>query len=397
MQMRPNSSQAINLADYVQVLAKRTGMILKLCMATAVLTAGYSLLQPNIYSATALLIPAQEEKGLAAALTSQLGGLANLAGGSVGGATIADLYVSMLKSETIKDPIIDRFKLLEIYDRKFRADAYAVLGQNSSISAGKKDNIITITVDDPDPKRAAAIANAYLDELHKLTIRLNIAGAGENRAFLEERLVGAKADLAVAEDALKTFQMKYKAVQVPEQARATITGIAELKALLAAREVELSTISRSLTDYTPEVRNLKTSIANLKGQIYKLESGTGGGAIPGLGSVPEMGQEYVRLMRNFKAQETMVELLTKQYEMARLSEKKDVAPLQVLQTAKVPEIKSRPARAKLVLMATFSMGFFAIILSFLLEYLARMPEDEKQRWTEVRRDLPFFRGKGRKI
>ena len=184
MQIPSNSSQVINLADYVQVLARRSRMILKLCLATAVITAVYSLLLPNIYSATALLLPAQEEKGLASALTSQLGGLANLAGTSVSGTTIADLYVSMLKSETVKDPIIDRFKLMEIYDRKLRTDTYAVLDQKSSISAGKKDGIITITVDDKDPKLAAAIANAYLEELHNLTVRLNIAGAGENRAAL---------------------------------------------------------------------------------------------------------------------------------------------------------------------------------------------------------------------
>jgi uncharacterized protein involved in exopolysaccharide biosynthesis len=296
----------------------------------------------------------------------------------------------MLKSETVKDPIIDRFKLMDIYDRRLRADTYKVLDSRSMISAGKKDGIITITVDDKDPKLAAALANAYLEELQKLTVRLNIAGAGENRAFLQERLAGARADLALSEEALKTFQLKNKAVQLPEQAKAAIAGIVELKAVLVAKEVELSTLSRSLTDSTQEIRNLKTTIANLKEQILRLESGTGSGAVPALGSVPGLGQEYARLMRTYKTNEALVELLTKQYEMASISEKKSVSPLQVLQAAKVPERKSRPARAKLVLMATFTMGFFAVVVSFLLEFVARMPEAEKQRWLEIKRDLPAF-------
>jgi len=395
MNMPADNSQNISMTEYIKVLTKRSGMIIRLCFATAVITAGCSLMLPNIYSATALLLPAQEENGMVSALTSQLGGLANLAGGSIAGPTIADLYVSMLKSEPVIDPIIEQFKLNERYKRRLRSGTYAALRDNSAISVGKKDGIIAITVSDKDPKLAAAIANAYLDELKKLTIRLNISGAGENREFLQERLAAAKADLVISEDALKSFQQKYKAVQVPEQAKATLTGIAELKAVLAAREVELSTLSRSLTDYTQEVRNLKATIANLKEQIRQLETGSGSGAVPSLGSVPDLGQEYVRLMRNFKTQETMVELLAKQYEMARISEKKDVAPLRILQLAKVPDLKSRPARAKLVLMATFTMGFFSVILAFLLEYVARMPEAEKQKWLDLKSDLPYLKGRSK--
>jgi capsule polysaccharide export protein KpsE/RkpR len=365
-------------------------MIFKVTVATAVVVVAVSLMLPNSYSATALLLPAQEDKGFASALTAQLGGLADLSGDALGGVSTSELYVSMLKSETIKDPIINRFKLKDVYGRKFLSDTYAALDSHTSVSAGKKDGIITITVEDKDPKRAAALANAYVEELKNLKVQLNTAGAAENRMFLGERLATAKADLAQAEEELKAFQIKNKSIQMPEQVKASISGIAELKASLALKEAELSTVRRSRTETNQQVKNLKTLIANMKSQIARLESGTGGGAIPAFGSLPQIGQDYARLMREFKTQENIVELMTKQFELAKFSEAKYVSPFQVLQIAKVPERKSKPQRAKLVLMAAFAMGFFSIIAAFFLEYVDKMPESEKIRWEKIKREIPLF-------
>lgn len=366
-------------------------MIFFATLAAAVLSVVYSLFLPNIYTAKTMILPAQEDKGLASAMMAQLGGLASLAGASVGGATTADLYVSMLKSEAVKDPIIDRFKLMDAYDKKFRTDTYTTLDKNAAISAGKKDGIITITIDDKDPKRAAEMANSYVEELGKLAIRLNVTGAGQNRSFLEERLVKAKADLAKAEENLKAFQSKNKAVQVTAQAEASIKGVAELRAKLAAQEVQLATYRRQLTESSQEVKTLVTSVANLNGQIGKLEGVGGNSAIPSVGSVPALGQEYVRLMREFKIQESLVELLTKQYEMARLSEAKDISPLQVIQKARVPERKSKPSRSKMVLTATFAAFFMSVIMAFVLENLAQMADEDRARWRGLLAGLPFSR------
>jgi tyrosine-protein kinase Etk/Wzc len=156
-----------------------------------------------------------------------------------------------------------------------------------------------------------------------------------------------------------------------------------MKAALVLKEVELSTIRRSLTESSQEVKNLKTSIANLKSQIANYETGTGGGAVPSLGTVPQLGQDYVRLMREFKIQETLVELLTKQYEMARLSEAKDVAPIQVLQKAKVPERKSKPSRSKIVMSSVFIALLASLVLSIILEKISNMPAKEKDRWKSL--------------
>jgi tyrosine-protein kinase Etk/Wzc len=384
----------ISIVDLLLVIVRHKKMILLTTFGAAVITIIFVLLLPNIYTATTLILPAQEDKGMMSAIMGQMGGLAAIAGGagvSIGGPTTTDLYVSMVKSEAVKDPIIDRFRLMEVYKEKYRTDAYKDLDKKVAVSAGKKDGIITIYVDDKDPKRAAEMANAYVEELGKLAIRLNVTGAGQNRTFLEERLSKTKADLAKAEENLKTFQTKNKAVQVTAQAQATIQGVAALSAQLALQEVQLATYRRKFTESSQEVKNLATSVGNLRAQIARLEGTGGNSSIPSVGSMPAIGQEYVRLMREFKIQESLVELLTKQYEMASFSEAKDFSPLQVLQKAKVPERKSKPKRSLIVILASFTALIFSLLIAFIREFIIRLPEEERERWKVLRAGLSFYR------
>ncbi|MRS01633.1 lipopolysaccharide biosynthesis protein [bacterium] len=391
--LTPNPDPApLGLIDYLAVIFKYRRMIAGISIAAAIISIVYALLLPNIYTARTLVLPAQEDRGMASAMMSQMGGLASLAigaGAPLGRPSTADLYVSILKSESVKDPIIDRFKLAEVYRKKYRMDLYEMLDRICSITAGKKDGIITITVSDRDPRRAAAMANAFVEELAMLAIHLNAAGAGENRSFLEERLATAKAELAKAEENLKFFQARNKAVQVTAQAEATIKGVAELRAQLAVQEVQLATLRRQFTDSSQEVKNLVTSVGNLRAQIAKLEGAGENSAIPSVGSVPGIGQEYVRLMREFKIQESLVELLAKQYELTKLSEVRDVSPIQVIQVAKVPERKSKPARRNIVITAVLGGLLFSFLLVFVREYIALMPEENRLRWKELLAFLPI--------
>jgi uncharacterized protein involved in exopolysaccharide biosynthesis len=353
-----------------RVVARRGRMILGLTALAFVAAVCSGFLLPSSYLARTLLLPPQEEKGMMNSMLSQMGGLAILAGGAIGGGSNSDLYLGMLRSETVKDPIIDRFKLGEVYRTKTLTDTYAALDRKVSITAGKKDGIIAIAVEDRDPKRAADIANAFAAELQKLTLTLNMSGAGKNRSFLEERLARAKADLASAETELASFQGKNKTINITEQAKATIEGVARLKAELAAEEIQLSSLRRTLTDSTREVKDLKTTIAKLTSQISRQE-GAGGGssAVPQVGDMPALGEAYLRLMREFKTQENLVELLTKQYEMARFTEAKDVAPFQVLQKAKVPDKRIKPRKGFIIVMSTMTALIFSLLLAFLLEGL----------------------------
>lgn len=361
-----------SLIDSLSIIFKHRRIILRVTLAVTIITVICTLFLPNIYTAKALILPGQQDRGLMSTMLGQLGGFASLAGGvgaAIGGPTTTDLYVSMLKSEAVKDPIIDRFRLLEVYNSEYRTDVYKDLDKKVFISAGKKDGIITITVDDKDPKLAAAMANAYIEELGNLAVRMDVTGAGQNRSFLEERLEKAKAELLKAEENLKSFQGKYKAINVTAQAEATIKGVAELKAQLAAQEVQLAAYRRQFTDSSQEVKNLTTLVNNLRGQIAKLEGMGGNSAIPSVGSVPNIGQEYIRLMREFKIQESLVEILTKQFEMTMISEAKDISPIQIIQKAKIPERKSKPARKKLVIFFAMVTFFGAILVTLMAERL----------------------------
>lgn len=390
---RQQAEDEINLLEYLEVLARNWRMITKTTAVAAVFAIVISLCLPNIYSATTRILPPQQDSsGLMGMLMGAAGGMGGVAADLLGKGTPADMYVGILNSEAVSDRIIDRFKLMEVYDQDYRVETYKKLDKNVDITAGKKDGIIVITVDDEDPKRAAAIANAYVDELGKLLVKLNITGAGQNRGYLETRLAKARADLAAAEDALKAFQAKNKIVSVSDQAQASIGSIAQMKGQLAVQEVQLATLQRQFTENSQEVKTAKASIANLRGQIARLEGQGSGGAIPGVGTMPELGQQYLRLMREFKIQEAIVELLTKQYEMAKLSEAKDVVSVQVIQAARVPDKKTKPKRAIIVLASTFAAGFMAVLYSFIREAATRMPPEDRERWQQIRSLLPDLSG-----
>ena len=384
----------LTLLDIIQVVAGRRKVVLIPTLAAALLSIAYCLSVADIYTAKTMILPTQEDKGLMSAMVGQLGGLANLVGGAVASQSTTDLYVSMLKSEALQDPIIDRFKLMERYKERYRSDTYRLLAKKTAVSAGKKDGIVTLSVDDEDPKRAADMADAYVEELGKLAVRLSVTGAGQNRAFLGERLTAARANLAKTEENLKVFQARNKAVQVTAQAEATIKGVAELRAQLAAQEVQLATYRRQFTESSQEVKNLATSVGNLRVQIAKLEGAGTASSIPSVGSVPAIGQEYVRLMREFKTQETLVDLLTKQYEMASLAEAKDFSPFQVIQKARVPEKKSKPHRAMIVFLAIWATFFASIVAAFVLENIEHMSPHDKERWGEMRRQFVFWKAAG---
>jgi tyrosine-protein kinase Etk/Wzc len=389
MQSKPVGS-TVTLHDYFHVIAKRSRLILFSTLAAASLAVIGTFFLTSVYSATAKVLPPQQDGGLLASIMGQFGSLANLAGDVVGKGSKGEMYAEILMSQAIMDPIIDRFQLMQLYRQDSRQFTYLKLEQNSEISVGKKSGIISITVDDRDPKRAAELANAYVEELEKLLLQLSSTGSGQNRLFLEERLAKAKGDLVKAEEALKLFQSANKAIGLEKQAEASIEGIAQLKAQLASQEVLLATLRRQLTDATPEVKNARESIGNLRGQIARMEGAGAGGAIPSVGSVPALGQQYLRVMREFKTQEALVELLTKQYELAKFSEANDVPTLQVVQKAKAPDRKSKPSKRKQVMLVTLAALFLSTAWAFVLESLERMSAEEKERWRSSARLVPVL-------
>ncbi len=389
--LNTTTEDEINLLELLLVLALNWKRIIAVSVVVGVITAIGTFLLPNVYTARALVLPVEENNsGLMNAMVAQMGGLAALAGG-VGGTTKADLYVTMMGSETIMDPIIEKFGLMKLYNATFRADAYAKLRDCSDIKVGKNDGVITIAVSDRSPKLAADIANAYVDQLGKLVAKLGMTGAAANRSFLEDRLATAKTDLAEAEDRLTSFQTKNKTVSVSDQAKATLEGAAQLRAQLVSQEVQLAIQRQTLTEQSNEVKSAKATIANLKAQISKLENGSSSGALPGLNAVPQLGEEYLRLMREFKVQETLVELLTKQHELTKLNEAKDLSSFQVLQSAKVPDVKSKPRRSLIVIIVVLVIGGGMVLQVLFRHFGTKLNEQDRIMLRQLQSQFPIPR------
>ena len=371
-------SERIDTYDYIQVILKRSKLILYSMVATAVIVAVLTLFMPNKYTAKAVILPISENKDLTKMLGAQLGGMAGAASELVGGPTVADLYATILKSEALKDVVINRFNLLKLYDEKYRAVVYRILDKNMKVTVGRKDGVITVEFTNDDPKLATDITNAFVGELGKLAAEINMRDAGLNRAFVEKKLVEAKADLQKKEEILKQFQQKNKLVSVPDQLKATLERIAAMKASLAFNEVQLATNRRIFTDNSSEIKNYKLTIVNLKSQIARLEEDSNMGALPGLGAGPELSKQYLDLYREVKSKEVLVEMLQKQYEMVSLTEAKDVAPFKLIQEARQPDRKSAPKRAVIVFVLTFVMLFLSTAAAFILESYEKLPDGKRE-------------------
>lgn len=379
----------ISLLDYLEVIAKNWRMIVRVTVIAAILAIIYSLSLPNIYTATTRILPPQQDNsGLMGMLTVYAGGgMGGVAADLLGKSTPTDMYIGILNSEAISDKIIDRFRLMELFEEKYRFQTYKLLESKVDIAAGKKGGIISISVEDKDPKLAAAMANAYVEELGKLIVKLNITGAGQTKVFLEDRIAKAKVDLAKAEEALKSFQKKNKALDITEQTKGTIKGVADLEGQLATEEIKLAGLRSVLTDSTQEVKDQRTVVGNVKAQIAKLEGSRSNASILGVSSIPDLGQQYLRLMREFKVQETIVEMLTKQFEMTKISESNETTSLQIIQTAREPDLKSKPKRSLIILVTTFAAVFGAIFYAFIREACDRLTPEYRERLAKIRRML----------
>jgi uncharacterized protein involved in exopolysaccharide biosynthesis len=302
----------------------------------------------------------------------------------------------MLKSRTVADRIIDRFNLIELYKADYREDARKELLEDVLGAETDKDSgIITISVDDKDPKRSAGMANAFVEELKNLTKGLAVTEASQRRFFFEEQLKDTKMALVKAEDEMQGFQEKTGALQVDAQTKAVIEGIAMLRAQIAAKEVQLKVMRTYATAQNPDLQRAEDELNGLKAELGKLEAkgGSWHDTIIPTGRMPEVGTEYVRRLRDLKFYEDLYELLTKQYEAAKLDEAKEAAVIQVIDKAIPPEKRAKPKRTLMVLIATFTGFFLSIFVAFFAEYKERAlkePEN-KERFETLKRYAIFWR------
>ena len=267
------------------------------------------------------------------------------------------MYVGILGSRTIADELIKQFDLQKVYKEKRISDAEKELKSRSTFFSGK-DTLITISVEDHDPSRAAALANGYLDALRDQNGRLALSESSQRRLFFQEQLEREKDALADAEVELKKTQEQTGLIAPGGQAQMEIESMAQVRAQITNLQIQLASLKQGATDENPEVVRLQTQVAGLQQQLQRLQSDPAkrqpGNVEPPTAKVPELALEYVRKQREVKYHETLFELLARQYEVARLDESRDAPVLQVVDRAQVPDKKSGPKA--LIMLAAGLLG-----------------------------------------
>jgi uncharacterized protein involved in exopolysaccharide biosynthesis len=380
----PEVAGGRNKADLIELLlalARGKKAILKVTITAALLATIVSFLLPKTYTATSTILPPQQKQSALNSMLGQIGAIAGLSGGDLGLRNPDDVFVAMLTSRTIGDNLINRFDLQKAYRVKRYQDAEKKLRQNSEVIA-TKEGLISISVTDRDPKRAAEIANAYVQQLYNVNQNLAITEASQRRLFYEQQIKAEQRQLSSAELALTQVQEKSGLLQPEAQARAIIGGIADLRAQVATHEVQLRTMRSYATENNPELQRAETELAGMRGQLAKLEhsnaaAGNGNLAIPAR-QMPEAELEYLRRSREVKYHEALYDFLGKQLEAARIDEGQNAILVQVVDTAVAPESKSGPKRLLIVLVSTTAVFLVACLAVLLIEALRRKHQDPSQ-------------------
>lgn len=386
---------SVSLVDLLLVLARRKRLLVIIPMVFVILGIIYAKVATPIFAASTILLPPQQQQSSASAMLSQLGGLAGAAAGGALGKNPNDLYLSILQSRSIGKAIVSQFGLQAHYKTKSMTAALKILASRSVMAAGK-DGLISITVQDESPQRAADLANTYVVELRKLMKTIAVTEAQQRRRFFEGQLHQVKDDLTEAELAMKSLQEKTGVLQVEAQGRATIEALAQLRAQIAAKQVQLNAMRTFATGENPDYQRTLSELSGMQTQLNMLSHGDddGQGALIVKSKAPGLSMDYVRKLRDVKYNETLFEIIAKQYEIAHMDEAKEGALIQVIDPATPPERKIKPKLVLIVLMAALGGIFVAIALAFVQEALKSASEGPNaEKFKELRAALALRRPK----
>jgi capsule polysaccharide export protein KpsE/RkpR len=344
-----------------------------------------ALLIPNRYTSTAHLMPpdSQSNSGLAMAAAAMSGSGGGVGSSALGGMasellgmkSSSDIFVGILSSRTAEDKLIEQFDLKKVYGDRRMEDARQDLDKHTAVSVDRKSQIVTIEVVDKSAQRAAAMCQAYVDQLNTLVALMSTSSARRERIFLESRLDGVRRDLEAAEKNFSQFSSKNSTLDVKEQGRAMVGAAAVMQGNLIAAQSEYEGLRQIYTDNNVRVRALRARIEELQHQLQTLagkgesttevENSTAETLYPSMRKLPLLGVAYADLYREAKIQETVLEVLTRQYEMAKVQEAKEIPTVKVLDAPQIPDKKSYPPRALIVFILTATVMAVAIALVFL--------------------------------
>ncbi len=359
------SENEIDLIKLGHVIWSHRKLIMKFALVPAAITLVIVFLMRPTYTAQASFLPPNSmSTGSSSAVLGQLGAL-GAASGALGALKDPSLiYVGMLGSRSVADELIQRFDLGHVYKTKNRTLTEKALRSHSEFASGK-DSLIDVSVEDHDPKRAADLANGYLDALRKLNDRIALTEAGQKRLFFEAQLVKEKNALADAEVDLSQSQEKSWLIQPGGQARLQLETIAQTQAEISSREIQLAAMKQGATDQNPDTIRIRAEIVQLKAQLKSLEDSdkenrVGNVQVP-TSKVPQLTLIYIRKAREVKYHEALYELLLRQYEAAKLDESRSSPLIQVVDSAVVPDMKSGPKRGLLTLLSFLVGGLIGSI------------------------------------
>jgi uncharacterized protein involved in exopolysaccharide biosynthesis len=369
----------------LRLLWESRGLLVRVSGLALLLSAGITLLIPNQYKSTARLMPPdnQSSSGLAAAAMAfaggsggtgglgaeALGGLGGLAGQLLGLKSTSDLLVGVLTSRSVADTIVEKFDLKKVYGARRMDDAWKALESHTSTEVDRKSQIVTIMVTDQDPARATAITAEFIEQLNRRLAEVSTSSARRERVFLEGRLKGVSRDLESAEKEFSQFSSKNSTLDIKEQGKAMVEAAAALQGELIAARSELEGLKQIYADSNVRVRSLEARIAELENEIRRVGGQNEGDLLtasanqndslyPSIRKLPLLGVTYADLYRKARVQETVFEMLTQEYEVAKVEEAKEIPMVKVLDPPNLPESKSSPPRTLLTLLGGF-IGFVA--------------------------------------
>ncbi len=379
----------LSLLDITVLLVARKRFVIRFVLGAAALATLVAFLLPVRYEAKIVLMPPQQNSSMASALLGQvgnlggLGSLTSLAGG-LSLKTPADMYVSLLTSRTVEDAMIQRFGLMVEYREKRMSDTRKEFERRTTVVAGTKDGLIRVTIEDGDPKRAAELANGYVEEFRKLSASLAMTEAARRRLFFQNELQQAKDDLTASEEAMRKTQQSTGVLQIDSQARALIESAAILRGQVVAKEVQIQGMKSFAADDNPNLVLAKQQLAALQSQLEQIAGSrydAGSDILLSKGKVTQSGMEYLRRFRDLKYRETVFELLAKELEIAKLDEAREGEIVQVVDAAVPPDRKSSPHRTLIIVGATifaFLVAVFWIISRQGLERTFELPENQRR-------------------
>jgi uncharacterized protein involved in exopolysaccharide biosynthesis len=358
---REASSGGLDFSTALGVLLRSRRILLSSSIAIALLCLGISFLLPDTYKATAIILPPDRATNSLAMLGSSSGAATSIPGGALAALSIGkspgDLYVALLASPGLEDDVVKEFGLQSVYRQKYLSRARKNLEGNTLVTSDAKSGLISISVVDKDPVRAARIANGYIDALNKLSSRLAITDAQRRNLFFEQQVAATKETLNRAEEALKETQQKGGLVEPAGDARALIEFEGQLRAQIASKTVELESLRVTFAEGTPQVETAERELQGLQAQANELSKKNGSSAFSSRDAETEASLDYIRKLRDVKYNESLFQLLGQNLEIAKLDEAREGNIVQTVEAAHPPDVKNGPHRS-IFLAGGFLVGFF---------------------------------------